>query len=73
MLDTLGLSGLAVAVDGFAIEKMGCVWGELAGIGTYRLVDAYADSLLMAARNRPPLPEAIYGVGVQTLVRLPSK
>jgi hypothetical protein len=52
-------------VDGSAIEKIGCVRGVLA--------DAYADSLLMAAGYSPLLPEAIYGVGVLTLVSLPSK
>jgi hypothetical protein len=73
MLDTSSLSGLAAAVDGSAIEKMGWAWGVPAGISHYRPADAYADSLLMAGRYSPPLAEAIYGVGVKTLVRLPSR
>jgi hypothetical protein len=59
-------------VDDAAVEKMGCVRGELAGIGPYRLADAYADSLLVAAHYSPSLPEAIYFVAVQALVRLPA-
>jgi hypothetical protein len=44
-----------------------------ARIGPYRLADAYVYSLQMPARFSPPLSEAIYDVGVRTLVRLPSK
>jgi hypothetical protein len=52
---------------------MGCVRGDLGGIGLYRLADAYADSLQMAARYSPSLPEAICGAFVRTLFRLSSK
>jgi len=73
MMDRAGLEPLSQAIDEAALEKIGAVAGEFSGIGGYSLASAYADSLHMTRQYSPPLPEAIYGVQVKTVVRLPNK
>jgi hypothetical protein len=72
MLDTSRLSALSGPIDEAALAKLGCIQGELAGMGPYPLADAYADSILMASRYEPPLPGTIYGVKAPTWVMLPN-
>lgn len=71
-LESSGLAGLAVSIDPPGLAKLGCAPGELMGLGPYHLADAYADSLLMAARYTPPLSETVHGVRVRTVIALPG-
>ena len=70
MMENAGLAGLVGPIDAAALEKMGCVAAEMAGIGPYPLADAYADTLFMASRFAPPPPQAIYGLHVRTVIPL---
>jgi hypothetical protein len=72
MLDASRLKALSGPIDEAALAKLGCIQGELAGMGPYPLAEAYADSVLMASRYEPPLPGMIYGVKTPTLVLLPN-
>ncbi|HVP22050.1 MAG TPA: hypothetical protein VMS73_09345 [Anaerolineaceae bacterium] len=72
MLETAGLTRLAGQIDESGLSALGCVTGEMPGMGKYGLADAYSDSLHMAALYPPPLQEVIYGIGVPTILRLVS-
>lgn len=72
MLASSGLAHLAETTDPPGLSKLGCATAELAGLGTYYLADAYADSFLMAARYSPPIPAAVYGMRVKTRIPLPG-
>jgi hypothetical protein len=72
MLDTSGFSGLRLRWRGRLSRR----WAAVGGTGRDRPLPAGRHLRRFApegAHYSPPIPEAIYGVGVQTLVRLPKE
>jgi hypothetical protein len=70
-VDQLGLEAIAASTDNAALTIMGVTLAEISEIdlGLYHLVDAYADSMLMAASFPLPAPGIIRGVDEIGVVR----
>lgn len=75
MSETSGLSIRRKSIDGLQ-HKIGMARLELSEEESYQaplgLADAFADSMDIGNRLRPPAPEGVLGVGMPMLVDLPS-
>ena len=75
MSETSGLSMRRKAIDGYQ-HKIGMARLEMADGESYQaplgLADAFADSMDIGNRMRPPEPQSVLGVGVPMVVDLPS-
>jgi hypothetical protein len=70
MLENAGLTKIASRIEETGREKLGAGPAELPGVGPYFLADAYADTVWMAERYTPPLPEAVHGLSLPVQVKM---